>query len=42
MSYFYRPVRAQAVTKRNDYNFGGETQSILSELSIEVGENIYK
>ena len=41
MPYFDRPVRAQAVTKRNNYNFGGETQSILSKLSIKVGGNIY-
>ena len=38
---FDRPVRARAVTKRNNYNFGGETQSILSKLSIKVGGNIY-
>ena len=41
MPYFDRLVRAQAVTKRNNYNFGGETQSILSELPIKVGGNIY-
>ena len=41
MPYFDRPVRDQAVTKRNNYNFGGDTQSILSELPIKVGGNIY-
>jgi hypothetical protein len=41
MPYFDRPVRAQTVTKRNNYNFGGETQSILSKLTIKVGGNIY-
>jgi hypothetical protein len=41
MPYFDRPVRAQAVTKRNNYNVEGETQSILSEFPIKVGGDIY-
>ena len=41
MPYFDRPVLAQAVTKRNNYNVEGETQSILSKFPIKVGGNIY-